>query len=206
MNTEYGLTNGPCNTKYAPLAVLGWRFRQLGTLYPLQNVPPGAGKPTFSTADKLMQVLVSMLAGCEYIYEVNSHLRTEFTLAQAWGFERFLEQSSLARMLNELSRTQLAQIEQAFREIWAANSRGLRHDWRGFLRLELDLSGLPCGKGAEGSEKGYFSGKKTSLAANLPASAVSNMAKRSGPICSPALCQAPPVSSQPSRRSKLLST
>jgi len=31
-----------------------------------------------------------------------------------------------------------------------------------FLELDFDLSGLPCGKQAEKSVKGYFSGKKTS--------------------------------------------
>lgn len=166
MKLEFGLTDGPCNTKFAPLAVLGLYFRQSGLLDPLKTVAFGPDSTAFSIADKLLQVLVSMLAGCRYIYEVNSSLRTETSLAQAWGFERFLEQSSLALVLNQLSRTNLAQIEQAVRTIWAANSWTLRHDWRGFLWLEVDLSGLPCGKGAEGSEKGYFSGKKTPLAAS----------------------------------------
>jgi hypothetical protein len=206
MNTEFGLTNGPCNTKYAPLAALGWRFRQSGTLQPLQNVPSGPGQPTFSTADKLIQVLMSILAGCEYIYEVNACLRTEFALAQAWGFERYLEQSSLAMALNQLSRTQLAQIEQASGAMWAANSRAVRQDWRGFLRLDLDLSGLPCGKGAEGSEKGYFSGKKTLPDANSPEPVPSNTTKQCGQSCSPAPVRVRPVCSRPSWRSKLLST
>ena len=206
MNLEFGLTNGPCNTKYAPLAALGWHFRQCGTLHPLQNDLLGPGSPVFSTADKLKQVLVSMLAGCEYIYEVNSRLRTEFALARAWGFKRFLEQSSLALVLNELSRTQLEQIEQAGRTIWAANSQAVHHDWRGFLRLELDLSGLPCGKDAQGSEKGYFSGKKTPPDANSLGPAASSMAKRSGLTCSLAPFPVLPVFSRLSWRSKLHST
>jgi len=35
------------------------------------------------------------------------------------------------------------------------------HDWHGFLWLDFDLSGLPCGQQADGSQKGFFSGKKT---------------------------------------------
>jgi len=206
MNTEFGLTSGPCNTKYAPLAALGLHFRQSGTLQPLQNVTSGPGQPAFSTADKLVQVLVSMLAGCEYISEVNSRLRTESALARAWGFERYLEQSSLALVLNELSRTQLAQIEQAVAVIWAANSRAVRHDWRGFLCLDLDLSGLPCGKGAEGSEKGYFSGKKTPPDASLRAPVPCSMAKRSGPTCSPVPVRVRLVSNRRSWQPKLRST
>ncbi|MCB0202141.1 MAG: hypothetical protein KDI03_18895 [Anaerolineae bacterium] len=52
------------------------------------------------------------------------------------------------------------------RQISDRCSRTKRHDWRGFLELDFDLSGLPCGKQAEGSQKGYFSGKKTSLGGN----------------------------------------
>jgi hypothetical protein len=158
MNTEFGLTNGPFNTKFAPLAALGLHYQQDGTLQSFERVLCESGKPDFSPATKLIQVLSSMLAGCEYLCEVNSRLRSETLLAHAW---RYLEQSSLAGGLNQLSRTNLSQLEQVSRLIWRSHSRSLGHDWRGFLYLELDLSGLPCGKGAERSEKGYFSGKKT---------------------------------------------
>jgi hypothetical protein len=107
-----------------------------------------------------------MLADCEYLCEVNSRLRTETDLARAWGFERYLERSSLTKSLDQLSRTNLTQLEEVSRAIWRLHSRSLLHDWRGFLYVELDLSGLPCGKGAEESEKGYFSGKKTPLDAS----------------------------------------
>lgn len=166
MNTEFGLTDGPFNTKYAPLAGLGACFRQDGTLKYFEQVTCESGRPGFLPSAKLIQVLCSMLAGCEYLCEVNSRLRSETLLAHAWGFERYLEQSSLASGLNQLSRMNLAQLEQVSQSIWRFRSRSLAHDWRGFLRLELDLSGLPCGKGAEESEKGYFSGKKTPPDAN----------------------------------------
>jgi len=166
MKTEFGLTNGPFNTKFAPLAALGRCFWEDGTLKHFDQITSERGQPDFSPATKLIEVLSSMLAGCEYICEVNTYLRGEMFLARAWGFERYLEQSSLACGLNQLSRTNLAQLEQAGQSIWRLHSRSLDHDWRGFLRLELDLSGLPCGKGAEESERGYFSGKKTPLDAN----------------------------------------
>ena len=166
MGIEFGLTTGPFNTKYAPLAAMGWHFQACERLKPLEMVQDWAGNPEFSLADKLIQVLTSILANCEYICEVNSRLRSESKLAQAWGFERFLEQSSLAIALNRLNRTKLSQMEQAVQVIWSENSRAIRHDWRGLLWFDLDLSGLVCGKEAEGSEKGYFSGKKMLLDAN----------------------------------------
>jgi hypothetical protein len=88
MQTEFGLTNGPFNTKFAPLAALGQYFRQLKSFEKVTS-------ETLSPATNLIQVLSSLLAGCEYICEVNSCLRSEMLLARAWGFERYLEQSSL---------------------------------------------------------------------------------------------------------------
>ena len=166
MDIEYGLTTGPFNTKYAPLAALGSYYQAEGRLKPLQMVQDGVGKPGISLADKLKQVLVSILANCEYICEVNTRLRSEQQLARAWGFDRYLEQSSLAIALNSLNRTKIDQLGQAVEMIWRKDSRALRHDWRGALWFDLDLSGLVCGKEAEGSEKGYFSDKKMLLGDN----------------------------------------
>jgi hypothetical protein len=180
MNTEFGLTNGPFNTEFAPLAALGLCFRQDGTLESFAQVTFETQKTDFSPAIKLIQVLSSLLADCEYLCEVNTRLRSETLLAHAWGFERYLEQSSLASGLNQLSRKQLEQLELVSRSIWRLHSRSLDHDWREFLRLELDLSGLPCGKRAEESEKGYFSEKKTPLDANWPVSVPPSMVKRCG--------------------------
>jgi len=166
MLPEIGLTDGPFNTKFAPLAALGWQFGRDGTLQTFEKVTCEAGKPDFLPSTKLIQVLCSILAGCEYISEVNSRLLTETELAHAWGFARYLEQSCLASGLNQLSRMNLTQLEQVSQALWRSHSRSWQHDWRGFLRIELDLSGLPCGKGAEESQKGYFSGKKTPPDAN----------------------------------------
>jgi hypothetical protein len=166
MQPEIGLTNAPFNTKFAPLAALGWRFLQDGTLQTFEKVTSEGDKSAFSLSTKLIQVFCSILANCEYLCEVNSQLRSEIELARAWGFERYLEQSSLASSLNHLTRMNLAELEQISQTIWRSHSRSCGHDWRGFLYIELDLSGLPCGKTAEESRKGYFSGKKTLLDAN----------------------------------------
>jgi len=41
----------------------------------------------------------------------------------------------------------------------------IKHDWRGYLWLDYDLSPLPCSAQAEASQKGYC-GKKTLLDGN----------------------------------------
>jgi hypothetical protein len=187
MSIEFGLGQGSFNTKYAPLAAIAVRFQQQQRLKPLENVAFDLKEVDFSGVDKLTQLVVSMLAGCEYISEVNSKLKCEEALAEVWQFKRFAEQSTLARTLDELSLTNLSQLEQAVRQIWHQHSHTRQHDWRGFLELDLDLSGLPCGQQAQGAEKGYFSGKKTLRGVNWPGSVPALIEKHSGQSCSVAL-------------------
>jgi hypothetical protein len=60
----------------------------------------------------------------------------------------------------------LDQLRQSINTIWQPDSQIKAHDWRAFLWLDFDLSGLPCGPQAQASQKGYFSDKKTRPVAN----------------------------------------
>lgn len=166
MKLQFGTTDELTNTHFAPVAALMGYYEAQKVLEPLQSVTSAAQKGDFTLAQKLEQVFWSMLTGCEYISVVNTKLRPERMLAQVKRTGHFAEQSTLATALNELTQMNLGQLEGAVRDISYRCSRMRWHDWRGFLMLDFDLSGLPCGKQAEGSRKGYFSGKKTSRAAN----------------------------------------
>lgn len=161
MRLQIGTTDELTNTQFAPVAALMAYYDSQKVLEPLQSVTSGAEKGDFTLAQKLEQVMWSMLTGCQYIAEVNTKLRPERVLAQVKRIDHFAEQSTLATALNELSQMNLAQLETAVEQISYRCSRMRWHDWRGLLLLDFDLSGLPCGKQAEGSKKGYFSGKKT---------------------------------------------
>jgi hypothetical protein len=166
MGIEIGFTNKHINTQYAPLAALLANYQINGRLEPLEKVSFSMKKRDFSPIDKLEQILVSILAGCETISEVNTRLDAEINLAAVGGWPHFTDQSNLSRMLDRLSLKQIEQIRHATTSIWRMNSRIYEHDWRGYLWLDFDLSGLPCSLRAEESQKGYFSDKKTSLDAN----------------------------------------
>lgn len=166
MRLQFGTTQELTNTQFAPVAALMAYYQAQKVLDPLQAVTSAAQKGGFSLAQKLEQVLWSLLTGCEYLSEVNTKLRPERVLAQVKRIDQFAEQSTLAKALNELSQMNLGQLETAVRQISDRCSRMRGHDWRGLLLLDFDLSGLPCGKQAQGSQKGYFSGKKTSPADN----------------------------------------
>jgi hypothetical protein len=166
MRMQLALTHAPYNSKYAPLAALAAIYRQHQRLDPLAQLTWRRKKVAYALQDKLIQVLVSILAGCAYLSEVNTKLSTEGALAEAWGWPQFADQSTLARCLDQLTQIHLDALAEASLSLWRTRSRTLRHNWRGYLWLDLDLSGLPSSARAEGSRKGFFSDKKTSPAAN----------------------------------------
>lgn len=164
MTLEFGHTDEFVNTQYAPLAALLAHFQQNQVFKPLSAVTIEMKSRDFTPQDKLRQVVVSILAGCRTLSEVNQKLKPEVALAQVGGWPRFADQSGLSRTLDELTLMNITQLRQAETEIWRMHSQIQHHDWRGHLWLDFDLSGLPCGKRATASQKGYFSGKKTARA------------------------------------------
>jgi hypothetical protein len=168
------------NTQYAPLAAISACYQRNQALRALETVAMSMKTVDYAPADKLQQVLLSILSGCEYVSEVNTCLKPDRSLAKVWGHEHFADQSTLARTLDGLTLTNIDQLRAAVTTIWRQHSHTLAHDWRGFLWLDFDLSGLPCGKGAEASTKGYFSGKKTPQVVSWHGRVPSNTGKRSG--------------------------
>ena len=161
MTIEISLTPEASNTQYAPLALLLAHYTREKRLEPLKQAAIPIKTVHFTPASKLQQVLVSVLAGCETLSEVNSKLKPEPYLAQTAQWSRFADQSTLSATLDGLTQMNLRQLAETVHEISWANSALRDHDWRGFLWLDFDLSGLACSTQAEQSTKGYFSGKKT---------------------------------------------
>lgn len=166
MTIEFSFTDELVNTQYAPLAALLVHYQQNLTLEPLERVQIPMKERDFSPTSKLIQVLLSIFAGCVTLSEVNVKLKSELGLAKIGQWKRIADQSCLSRTLDALTLTNIDQLRDSTTTIWRHQSQTLHHDWRGFLWLDFDLSGLPCGKQAEESQKGYFSGKKTSLDAS----------------------------------------
>ena len=163
MSLKFKLANKSVNTQFGPVAALLAYYQGQQLLEPLKNVVPDVKKSDFPLDSQLTQILLSMLTSCEYLSQVNTRLRPERKLAQVYRIDQFAHASTLSRSLDRLSLANLAELEQAIQVICLPGSRTRKHDWRGFLLLDFDLSGLLCGKQAQGSKKGYFSGKKMRL-------------------------------------------
>jgi hypothetical protein len=157
---------GLVNTHYASLAALWACYAQKSVLAPLERVETRMKTVQYSLTSKLQHILLSILSGCAHLSEVNTRLKPDRALAQICQLKSFADQSTLSRTLDGLTLKQIGQLRAASTAIWRSMSYTLDHDWRGYLWLDFDLSGLVCSKRAEGSKKGYFSGKKTPQGAN----------------------------------------
>lgn len=160
MTIEIGLSIDEINTQYAPLAALLGQYQANRTLESLAAMDMAMKTRDFSPGDKLIQTLMSILAGCETLSEVNVKLESETHLAMIWEWPRWADQSTLSRTLDALTQKQIDQLRQSVTTIWRTHSQARRHDWRSYLWLDFDLSGLPCAAQAQESQKGYFGEKK----------------------------------------------
>ena len=166
MNFEIDFTPELTNTRFAPLAVLLAHYQDKNLLEPLQQVQIPMRNRYFEPAEKLIQVLVSILAGCVTLSEVTTTLKQEKSLASIRGSDHFADQSSLSRTLDELTLKNIDELRSSTAQIWKSQSQVMQRDWRKFLWLNFDLSALPCGRMAEEAMKGYFAAKKTATDAN----------------------------------------
>jgi hypothetical protein len=147
-------------TNYAGLAAIMCHYRNTGRLNPLENLDGVMQKRKFSVSDKLTQVLMSILMGCENLAEAKIVFPRSQKIAQVMGWEGFSDPSNLSRTLDVLTLKQIEQLRQNTTAIGRQESQIRQRDWRKFLWLDFDLTGLPCAAKAEASQKGYFSEKK----------------------------------------------
>lgn len=71
------------------------------------------------------------------------------------------QQSGIATVLNSLTDEHIHQLRQGSQDLFRQHSQTMQHDYdRHWLMLDLDLTGLQASRHAEGSRKGYLSGKR----------------------------------------------
>lgn len=187
MATIVRLVPMPTETGFAPLGVLGYCLSRTGFLRSLW----GDLQVPIKTVDhrpeaKLVDVVVSILAGCRAVSQINTRLRPDLALAQAWGRERFAEQATIARTLDACGAAQVRQLRAGSECLFRRESFSLRHDLTAdWLWLDLDLTPLPISKQAESSTKGKF-GKKTAMVASWHGSRPRSITRRCFPRSIPA--------------------
>ena len=107
--------------------------------------------------DKLQDSFIGMLAGAQGLVETNKRVRPDRALQIAFNRQGCAEQSTISETLNACTAENVAQLEEAVKLIYRQHSAGYRHNYQEqFQLLDADTSGMPAGKKAELSTKGYF--------------------------------------------------
>jgi hypothetical protein len=140
------------------LAALGVKLTQLDVFGPIRQLVHIAQKTVkYTPVDKLIDAVISLLAGAHGLVEINSRLRSDGALQQAFGRTACAEQSVVQETLNACTAENVQEMEQALDVIYRHHSQGYRHDYRGDWQvLDVDMSGMPCGPKAAFATKGYF--------------------------------------------------
>ncbi len=169
MSTAPQITLAPLDgmTRFAPLVALGCLFQTSDLFSPIRSrLQYPAGLHTDHPQDAIFALLVSMLAGCRSVQQINTVIRPDRLLAQAWGQDGFPEQSTIARVLDVSQAEQVQQLRAGETVIFRWISQTARHNWVEPLWTDIDLTALPTSARAQGSTKGYFPEKRGALAAS----------------------------------------
>jgi hypothetical protein len=142
----------------ATLAALGIRLRQCKLFGPVTEQLHIAQKTVKHTPiHKVYDAFITILAGAHGLVEINKRLRSDPGLQAAFGRKACAEQSVVQETLDACTDANVMQMHQAMDTIYRHHSRGFRHDYRGSLQvLDVDMTGMPCGKKAAFATKGYF--------------------------------------------------
>jgi len=98
-------------------------------------------------ADKLYDAFISLMAGAHGLVEINTRLRADAALQQAFGRSACAEQSGVQETLDACTPENVTQLQHALDEIYQQHSQSVHHDYQAnFHLLDVDMSGLPCGR------------------------------------------------------------
>ena len=111
-----------------------------------------------SPQDKLLDILLALLCGAHSLVQLNTLLRSDPALQRAAGRQRSAEQSVAQQTLDAATAENVAELQQVHTTLVRRHSQVAHHSSRSqWLILDVDLTGMPAGKCAEQSVKGYFS-------------------------------------------------
>lgn len=150
------------NTHYAGLAALGTWMREKKIWQAVaEDVVIRQKTVKHRPIDKLLDVFIHILTGNQRMVTMNTELRCDKGLQQAFGRETCVEQSLASTTLDRCDEETVNQMYEVLQDLLRKHGRSYHHNYRECLQvLDVDMTGLLAGEQAEGSEKGYFAGKR----------------------------------------------
>jgi hypothetical protein len=107
--------------------------------------------------EKLTDAFIAILSGAHGLSEINTRVRSDAALERAFGRNSCAEQSVVQETLDACTVENVRRMKYAFKALMQAHSLSYRHPYQARLQLlDVDMTGLPCGRRAEKASKGYF--------------------------------------------------
>src|SRR5947209_1580696 len=149
----------PQFSSHASLAALAVHLKGCGVFDMIrQNVHIAQKTVKDSPQDKLIDILLTLLCGAQSLVQINTLLRADPALPRSVGRHRCCDQSVAQQPLDAATAKNVEQMQQVLTTLFREHRQAAAHTSRdGWLILDVDLTGIPCGKQAEKSTKGYFS-------------------------------------------------
>src|SRR5215475_1542926 len=145
-------------TGRASLCALGEYLRRHCFFAPLrEHVQIQQKTVRYRPIDKLLDALSGILCGAKTIAQNNTTIRTDRAVQRAFGRTGCAEQSTIARTLRACTAENVAQLDKVswyYLKRYGATPRHRFHDTR--LWVDIDLTPLPIGAKAEGSERTWL--------------------------------------------------
>jgi hypothetical protein len=145
----------------ATLCAIGIKLRSLKFYDPIaEHVKVKQKTIKHTPVEKLTDAFIAILSGAHGLSEINTRVRADAALQRAFGRSSCAEQSVVQETLDACDAENVRQMKHAFKALMQAHSRAYRHPYKAKLQLlDVDMSGLPCGRLAERASKGYFANK-----------------------------------------------
>ncbi len=170
-------------TSHVPLCAMGEVIKEKHLFSPIhQLVKIDQKSVEYTPTDKLVFATLSIAAGGETVYDVNTTLRPNKPLLLAFGYDKCADQSVIQETINAATEENLSQLEEAINNIFKENNQlallvdenplnavvqPLSPLEQEFWTIDIDLSPLPASKASEGSKKGYVAEKKNQYTRQL---------------------------------------
>ena len=154
------------HSEHAPLAALAPVIAEKQIFEPIhQQVLIPQKTVDYRPTDKLVFVVLGILAGAQSVYDINHTLRVDEPLLRAFGYDACADQSVIQRTLCTSIDENVVQLEAALEQIWTQENQSVSFlenaaREQKIVTIDIDLSGQPTSKNAQGASKGYFSGKR----------------------------------------------
>ena len=154
----------------APLCALGQVLREKSVFQEFHrsvNIPQKT--VVYRPTDKLVFVVLGMLSGAENVSEINTKVRPDRSLLEAFGYQRCADASVIQQTLDATTEATVLELQTALASMSRAHgvSASRASASQTGVPIDIDLSALPVGKHAEGAKKGYVAKKQNTYTRQL---------------------------------------